>query len=121
MTRPMRTPPDSLTIRRLAETLAIGAAGGILFQSLGFPAGLVSGSILATSLAALAGRPLAVPPGLTRVILVLVGIALGSVVTPDTLRGFTTYPASIAVLVVSTVAITVAAGAYLMLAHRWNP
>ncbi len=63
-------------IRRLAETLAIGAVGGIAFQRLGLPAGLVSGSIVAASLASLLGRPLAVPHDLTRGILVIVGIVL---------------------------------------------
>jgi uncharacterized protein len=113
--------PDSTMMRRVAETIAIGAAGGIAFHAVGFPAGLVSGSIVASAIAALAGRPLTVPPRLTRVILVLVGIALGSVVTPDTLKGFATYPASIALLAVSTVGITAAAGAYLHYVHRWNP
>ena len=71
-------PPEWKTIRRLAETLAIGAVGGILFQSLGLPAGLVSGSIVAASIGSLLGRPLAVPHDLTRVILVVVGIAPGT-------------------------------------------
>jgi membrane AbrB-like protein len=121
MTRLMQTSgTDWATVRRVAETIAIGAVGGIIFHAAGFPAGLVSGSIVAAAIAALAGRPLMVPAGLTRVILVLVGIALGSVVTPDTLKGFATYPVSIALLAVSTVAITAAAGAYLLLVHRWN-
>jgi uncharacterized protein len=113
--------PDWITFRRVAETIAIGAVGGIIFHSVGFPAGLVSGSIVAAAIAALAGRPLMVTPRLTRVILVLVGIALGSVVTPDTLKGFATYPVSIAFLCISTIGITAAAGAYLLLVHRWNP
>jgi membrane AbrB-like protein len=113
--------PDWTTVGRIAETMAIGAIGGLLFHYLGFPAGLVSGSIVAAAIAALAGRPLMVPPRMVRVILVLVGIALGSVVTPDTLKGFATYPASIALLVVSTIGITAAAGAYLLIVHRWNP
>src|SRR5271170_5436649 len=81
-----------------AETLLIATAGGVIFTLLGFPAGLVSGSVLAVTSAALLGRPVRVPVGLARVCYVIVGILLGAVVTPQTLRGFTTYPASVAVL-----------------------
>jgi membrane AbrB-like protein len=113
--------PDRKTLRRLAETLAIGAVGGIIFQRLGLPAGLVSGSIVAASLASLLGRPLAVPNDLTRVVLVIVGIALGSVVTPETLKGITTYPLSIAILSLAIPAMTGATFTYLHLVHGWNP
>ena len=73
-----------------AETLLIAAAGGLIFTLLGFPAGLVSGSVLAVTCAALFGRPVKVPVGLARVCYVIVGILLGAVVTPETLKGFTT-------------------------------
>ena len=113
--------PEPKTLRRLAETFAIGAVGAIIFQRLGLPAGLVSGSIVAAALASLAGRPLAVPNDLTRVILVIVGIALGSVVTPETLKGITTYPLSIAILCLAIPSMTAATFTYLRLAHGWNP
>jgi membrane AbrB-like protein len=108
-------------IRRLAETLAIGAVGGIVFHRLGLPAGLVSGSIVAASIASLMGRPLAVPHNLTRVVLVIVGIALGSVVTPETLQGLTRYPVSIAILSLAIPSMTAATFTYLSLVHGWNP
>jgi uncharacterized protein len=109
------------TIRRLGETLAIGAVGGILFQGLGLPAGLVSGSIVAASIASLLGRPLAVPNDLTRIVLVIVGIALGSVVTPETLQGLVRYPVSIAILCLAIPTMTVATTTYLHVVHGWNP
>jgi uncharacterized protein len=118
----MRLPvPDLSTFRRTAETLAIGAVGGTVFQLAGFPAGLVAGSILAAAVAALAGRPLMVPGGLTRVILVIVGIALGSVVTPDTLQGLGRYPLSIGILAVAVLCITLVTATYLRLVHGWQP
>src|SRR5918997_1260713 len=113
--------PDRKTLRRLAETFAFGAVGGIIFQRLGLPAGLVSGSIVAASLASLMGRPLAVPHDLTRVILVIVGIALGSVVTPETLQGLTRYPVSIAILSLAIPSMTATTFTYLSLVHGWNP
>jgi uncharacterized protein len=104
-----------------AETLLIAAAGGIAFALLGFPAGLVSGSVLAVSAAALLGRPVKVPLALARVGYVIIGIQLGAVVTPETVRGFLTWPASIALLVVASIAMIVATASYLRAVHRWDP
>src|ERR1700683_4452625 len=104
-----------------SETLLIAAAGGIAFALFGFPAGLVSGSVLAVSAAALLGRPVKVPIALARVGYVIIGIQLGAVVTPDTVRGFLTWPASIALLVVASIAMIVATASYLAAAHHWDP
>jgi len=78
------------------ETLAIALAGGVTFVLLGLPAGLVSGSVVAVATAALLGRPMRVPPMLARICYVVVGTLLGTVVTPETLRGVITWPASVA-------------------------
>ena len=104
-----------------AETLLIAAAGGLIFTLLGFPAGLVSGSVLAVTVAALFGRPVKVPVGLARVCYVIVGILLGAVVTPQTVKGFTTYPASVAILMVASVVMIGATMTYLRVVHRWDP
>ena len=104
-----------------AETLLIAAAGGIALALAGFPAGLVSGSVLAVSAAALLGRPIKVPMALARVGYVVVGIQLGAVVTPETVKGFITWPASIALLVVAAIAMIVATTSYLRIVHRWEP
>jgi uncharacterized protein len=103
------------------ETLLIAAAGGIAFALLGFPAGLVSGSVLAVSAAALLGRPVKVPIALARVGYVIIGIQLGAVVTPETVKGFITWPASIALLVVASIAMIVATASYLRTVHHWDP
>jgi membrane AbrB-like protein len=107
-------------LRRLGETLLVGTVGGVAFEAAGFPAGLVSGSVVAVAIAALAGRPVMVPLGLTRVVLVIVGIALGSVVTPETLKGLANYPLSIAILMVATACMIAGTTAYLRLVHGWN-
>jgi uncharacterized protein len=106
--------------REPAETLLIAAAGGITLALLGFPAGLVSGSVLAVTAAALLGRPVNVPLALARVGYVVVGIQLGAVVTPQTVQGFITWPASIALLVVASIAMIVATTSYLRVVHHWD-
>jgi membrane AbrB-like protein len=116
-------PPAILPPRDLlasAETLLVGAAGGVAFASLGIPAGLVSGSVLAVAIAALVGRPMKVPLGVARVCFVLIGILLGAIVTPETLRGMATWPLSIAVLAVATVGMIVATTSYLRFVHGWD-
>ena len=78
--------PTKRELLRTAETLLIAAVGGVGFTLAGFPAGLISGSLLSVAAAALVGRPVMIPLPLSRVISVLVGISLGAVVTPETLN-----------------------------------
>ena len=52
------------------ETLGIGAVGGLLFLWAHLPGGLITGAMIATGIAAIAGRPLAVPPVITQAVLV---------------------------------------------------
>src|SRR5262245_59641665 len=94
--------PTRRMLLHTAETLLVAAAGGALFTWLGLPAGLVSGSLIAVAVVAMAGRPLMIPEGLSRVISILVGISLGAVATPETLKGLAAFPISIAVLLVAT-------------------
>jgi uncharacterized protein len=116
----IRLGADRRIYRQTVETLLIGAAGGLILNSTGFPAGLISGSVLAVAAASLAGRPLGVPQPLARVIFVLSGIAIGSAVTPATLHSVIAYPLSIAVLVGTTAIITGATWLYLRYVHRWD-
>ena len=113
--------PPRRTLIEIAETLAIALAGGLAFALLGLPAGLVSGSVLAVATAALLGRPVKVPLALARVCYVVVGILLGAVVTPETLRGVTTWPASIALLMLASLGMMLATSLYLRVVHRWDP
>ena len=107
--------------RNVAETLGFAAAGGLTLGLLGMPAGFLSGSILAVAGASLAGRPMLIPTPLMRILLVLIGISLGAVVTPETLHGMATYPLSIAALIVGHGRASVSAGAaYLRAVHGWD-
>ena len=108
------------TVRHVAETLAIAAAGGAALGLIGVPAGWLSGSILAVAGASLAGRPMLIPTLLMRAIFVLIGISLGAVVTPETLHGMATYPVSIAVLILAMALISIGGAGYLRVIHRWG-
>jgi uncharacterized protein len=112
--------PSKATLLRSAETLLVATFGAVAFTWLGFPAGLVSGSLLSVTAAALLGRPMLIPLPLSRVISLLVGISLGDAITPEMLHGVVKFPISIAILTVSTVAMIAATTSYLRLVHGWD-
>jgi hypothetical protein len=112
--------PPRRALFETAETLLIALAGGLAFTYLQLPAGLVSGSVLAVATAALAGRPVRVPLLFARFCYVVVGILLGAVVTPDTLRGVATWPASVALLMLASICMIVATMSYLRVMHGWD-
>lgn len=113
--------PQGLRLcRNLAETMIFAATGGIAFTFLSVPAGYLSGSIAFVAIAALAGRPMHVPTLAARILFVLIGISLGSVVNPATIRGLSDYPLSLMVLLVATIVMSVAGAAYLKFVHKFD-
>ncbi len=110
----------TVILRHLAETLAVAAVGGLALGLLGMPAGYLSGAILAVACASLAGRPMLIPTPMLRTLLVLIGMSIGSVVTPETLKGITTFPLSIAMLILAMTAISFGGALYLRVVHGWD-
>jgi membrane AbrB-like protein len=102
------------------ETLTIGAVGGGLFLWLNLPGGLISGAMIAVGIAAIAGRPLSVPPILTQTVLVLLGISLGSLVSRQLLQHLGAYPLTIALLALATFCSTFGSAVYLQRIHGWD-
>ena len=109
-----------LDLFRIAETLLIGAVGGIIFNAVRFPAGWLAGAMVFCAGAALLGRPLALPRSVARTFSVVVGMALGSLITPAAIRGVGTWPASIALVALAMVCVTIATVTYLRRVHRWD-
>jgi membrane AbrB-like protein len=108
-------------MRRTAETLLIATLGGVAMAATGFPAGLVTGSMLAVACAALIGRPMTVTLPIARASFVLVGVMLGAVVTPEMVKGIANWPGSVAILVVSSLVMFLATACYLRFVHGWEP
>jgi membrane AbrB-like protein len=104
----------------LIETLAIGIAGGLGFWFAHLPGGLISGAMIAVAAAGMAGRPLGLPPALAHVILMTLGISLGSMVSPQMLANLAHYPVSIAILALSTFGATFGSSLYLQRVHGWD-
>ena len=102
------------------ETLGIGTVGGLLFLWAHLPGGLITGAMIATGIAAIAGRPLAVPPVLTQAVLVVLGISIGSVVSRDLIQHVSAYPFTVAMLAGATFCATFGSSLYLQRVHGWD-
>src|SRR5712671_5642479 len=112
--------PSRIKILNVLETLAIRTAGGALFLLLNLPGGLISGAMIAVGIAAIAGRPLTMPPILTQTVLVLLGISLGSLVSRQLLQHMGAYPLTIALLALATFCSTFGSSIYLQRVHGWD-
>jgi len=112
--------PSRAKILNTLETLAISAAGGLLFLWANLPGGLISGAMVAVGIAAIAGRPLAVPPILTQSVLLLLGISLGSLVSRQLIQHMSSYPLTIALLALATFCSTFGSSFYLQRVHGWD-
>src|SRR5258708_23189292 len=112
--------PDRAKILATLETLVIGAAGGLLFLWAGLPGGLISGAMFAVGGAALAGRPLALPPILTQTVLLLLGISLGTLVSRQLIQHMSSYPLTIGLLALAPFCSTFGSSLYLQRMHGWD-
>jgi membrane AbrB-like protein len=112
--------PSRAKILSALETLVIGAAGGLLFLWANLPGGLISGAMVAVGIAALAGRPLAVPPIMTQTVLVLLGISLGSLASRQLIQHIGAYPLTIGLLALATFCSTFGSSLYLQRVHAWD-
>ena len=112
--------PSRAKILSALEALVIGAAGGLLFLWANLPGGLISGAMVAVGIAALAGRPLAVPPIMTQTVLMLLGISLGSLASRQLIQHIGAYPLTIGLLALATFCSTFGSSLYLQRFHAWD-
>jgi uncharacterized protein len=112
--------PSRTKILNVLETLVIGTAGGALFLWAHLPGGLISGAMIAVGIAAIAGRPLAMPPIMTQTVLVVLGISIGSLMSRQLLQHVSAYPLSIALLALATFCSTFGSSLYLQRVHGWD-
>ncbi len=109
-----------IDFKGLALALAIGAAGGWLFAEIRMPLPWMIGAMCATTLAAFARAPLAMPGGLRSLMIAVVGTMLGSAFTPEVLAGIVRWAPSLAILLLYTVAIVALVAPILARAPGFN-
>lgn len=112
--------PSRSTSLHTLETLLLGLGGGLVFAWLHLPGGLISGAMITVAVAALAGRPLGMPPLLTQTVLVLLGISLGSLVSRQMLHDMSAYPLTITLLALATLCVMLGSAIYLQRIHGWD-
>lgn len=113
--------PDPRLALTTAATAAIAVTGGAAFAALGWPAAWLMGAMIAIAAAALAGAPVGLLPPFREVAFLLLGISMGSSVTPEGLATMAAWPGSIALLCLSIFATLWIAAFYLERVHGWDP
>jgi uncharacterized protein len=84
-----------------AVTTVVAGLGGTLLARIGFPAGWLSGALIAVTALALAGFPASMPDAVRRAVFIVLGISMGTAVTPETIAGIRTWPVTMLFLVLS--------------------
>lgn len=96
----------------LARALSLGAVGGALFDLTGLPLAWMLGPLIANLLASARGMNVRVPEPLREVFLGVLGIVLGSQVTPELAQRVLDWPISATLLLVGVALSTAAAAAW---------
>ncbi len=103
---------DAGSARTLAMSLSVGALGGLMFHLLHLPLAWVLGPLVANLLASAKGMKVAVPEPLRNVFLAVMGLVLGSQVTPELAHRVLDWPLSAALLLAGVAASTAVASAW---------
>ena len=107
-------------LRTLLLTLTVGAIGGGVFAFAGLPAAWLSGAMIAVAAAVLLGMPSFVPNRLRDALFVLLGVAMGSGVTPDVVERIGDWPMSMLGLCVVVCSVMVATYWFLRSVAGWS-
>lgn len=107
-------------LANVAVTLVISAAGGSVFEILGIPVSWLSGGMIAVAVAAFFGVPVVVPETLRTIVYFIVGLSMGSAVTPESLHGLEVWPLSVLAMIVVVVLITLTSFTILRRRGGWS-
>ena len=116
----MRTRLASWNLAWPCLTAILATAGGAVFAAAGWPAAWLMGAMVATTAAAMARLPVGLPPRLRDGAFVLLGISMGSGVTPESIAEIRAWPWSIALLLASVLATIAVSTSYLERLHGWD-
>lgn len=93
-------------VLRFTKALAIGAVGGATFFYFNMPLAWMTGAMVFTTCAALAGTTLYVPTRLRTVMVSILGVLLGSTFTPEALDHVLEWPITLSALALYLVVVT---------------
>jgi membrane AbrB-like protein len=117
---PAVLPTKSYIDRLLAFslTIAIGLCGTAFAISIGMPAAYLSGPVVAVALASFLGFKPFIPAHLTQLAFVLVGVMMGTTITPDVIAAIKTWPLSFIAVIIAIYILLYAA--YWILKHLFG-
>lgn len=113
--------PDWSRLSAIALALALGGLGGWLASLIGLPLAWMIGAMLATSLASLAGAPIAMAAPLRTMMVAVLGVMLGSGFTPEILASAPAWTPSLVAIGFYIAACGLAGMAYFRLACNYDP
>nr|WP_284041551.1 AbrB family transcriptional regulator [Halomonas olivaria] len=96
----------------MVTSLAVGAVGGMLFQLTGLPLAWMLGPLIANLLVSARGINVDVPEPLRNIFLAVMGLVLGSQVTPQLAQRVLDWPVSAVLLLLGVAASTAVASAW---------
>ncbi|MDP3535520.1 MAG: AbrB family transcriptional regulator [Halomonas sp.] len=100
------------SVNALVTSLGVGAVGGALFHLMGFPLAWMLGPLVANLLMSAKGVNVGVPEPLRNVFLAVMGLVLGSQVTPELAQRIMDWPVSSVLLLLGVAASTAVAAAW---------
>ncbi len=101
-------------------TALLALAGGATATAIGLPAAWLMGAMIAVGVAAIADLPVGLPNRLREVAFLLLGISIGSSVTPGIIGELRAWPGSILLLFISIAATVLVSSTYLQRVHGWD-
>lgn len=99
------------------RTLAVGAIGALAFALLGVPAAFLSGAILSCAAACIAGVRQQISKPLNNVSFLILGVAVGSSVSPESFLSLYQWPISLAALTVAMAILLLVLPRYFVSVH----
>lgn len=118
-----RQPPFGAAVRTCRDTAQIclpAALGGAVFAAVSLPAPWLTGGLLFSAAASLLYRPTKLPDLVKDTAIIVLGIAVGTTVTPGMLQHITNWPISIAVLLITVYLMLFASYATLTMLFKWR-
>ncbi len=107
-------------LRALALALAIGGGGGAAFAWAGMPLAWMMGAMCLTTVSALAGASVRVPPPLRAVMIAVLGVMLGSAFRPEMLARAGQWGVSLSALLLYVSAVAALAAFYFRRFARYD-
>jgi membrane AbrB-like protein len=117
-----RQPPLAMAARKCRDTAHVcfpAALGGTVFAALSLPAPWLTGGLLFSAAASLLYQPAKLSDVVKNTAIIVLGIAVGTTVTPGMLQHVANWPISIALLLITVYLMLFASYATLTLVFKW--